>query len=71
MKTNEKKNQDMATQSQKKMKADESSTRQQYRVICGADLVISHVLPYLISIGDDDDSFSYESDSDEWSSDGE
>jgi hypothetical protein len=70
LRMNEKKNQDMATQSQKKMKADESSTRQQYRVICGADVVISHVLLYLISIGDDD-SFSYESNIDEWISDGE
>jgi hypothetical protein len=41
--------------SQKKIKTVESSTRQQCRVTCGADVVIGHVMPYLISTGDDDD----------------
>jgi hypothetical protein len=49
MKMNEKSHQDIATQSQKKMKTDESSTPQQCRVTCGADVVIGHVLPFLIS----------------------
>jgi hypothetical protein len=35
--------------SQKKIKTVESSTRQQWRVTCGADVVIGHVLPFLIA----------------------
>jgi len=34
--------------SSKKTKLDESSVREQYRVGCGADVVIEHVLPYLL-----------------------
>jgi hypothetical protein len=50
MKMNEKKShQDIATSSQKKMKSDESSIRQQCRVICGADVIIRVVLPFLIT----------------------
>jgi hypothetical protein len=45
----EKSHQDMATQSQKKLKADESSIRQQCRITCGADVIIGHVLPFLIT----------------------
>jgi hypothetical protein len=41
--------QDRATQSQKKMKVDDSSIRSQNRVTCGADVVIGHVLPFLIN----------------------
>ena len=37
------------THCQKKMKADDSSSRSQNRVTCGADFVIGHVLPFLIS----------------------
>jgi hypothetical protein len=44
-----KSHQDMVIQSQKKMKTDASSIRQQCRVICGADVVIGHVLPFLIT----------------------
>jgi hypothetical protein len=33
---------------QKKMKTNESSIRRQCRVTCGADVVIRHILPYLI-----------------------
>jgi len=40
--------QDVATRSQKKIKTVESSTRQQDRVTCGADVVIGHVMPFLI-----------------------
>jgi hypothetical protein len=65
----EKGHQDMATQSQKKMKADESNVRSQNRVTCGADFIIRHVVPYLINTGDGD-SFSFESDIDDGSSDG-
>jgi hypothetical protein len=36
------------THCQKKMKADESSTRRQCRITCGADIVIRSVLPFLI-----------------------
>jgi hypothetical protein len=49
IKMNEKKTQDVATQSQKKIKTDKSSARQQCRVTCGADIIISNVLPYIIS----------------------
>ena len=41
--------QDRATQSQKKMKVDDSSIRSQNRVTCGADVVIGHMLPFLIN----------------------
>jgi hypothetical protein len=49
MKMNEKSHQDMATQSQKKVKTDESSIRQQCRITCGADVIIEYVLPFLIT----------------------
>jgi hypothetical protein len=49
MKMNEKSHQDIATKSQKRRKTDESSTQQQCRVTCGADVVIGHVLPFLIT----------------------
>jgi hypothetical protein len=48
MKINEKIHHDRATQSQKKIKTDDSSVRSQNRVTCGADVVIGHVLPCLI-----------------------
>jgi demethoxyubiquinone hydroxylase (CLK1/Coq7/Cat5 family) len=48
IKMNEKSHHDRATQSQKKMKTDDSSVRSQNRVTCGADVVIGHVLPFLI-----------------------
>jgi hypothetical protein len=32
---------------------EEASVRQQCRVTCGADVVIRHVLPYLISVDTD------------------
>jgi hypothetical protein len=50
MKINEKSHQDMATQSQKKVKTDESSIRRQSRITCGADCIIRHVLPFVISV---------------------
>ena len=37
------------TYCQKKMRTDESSIRSQNRVTCGADVVIGHVLPFLIN----------------------
>jgi hypothetical protein len=55
---------------QKEIKAEGASNREQCRVTCGADVIIGHVLPYLISTGDDD-SLSYESATDDWGSDGE
>ena len=39
---------------QKKMMTNESSIRRQYRTTCGADVVIRHVLPYLISTEDEE-----------------
>ena len=54
MKMNEKKsNQDIATQSQKRIKTGESITRQQCHVTCGADVVIGPVLQFLIATGDE------------------
>jgi hypothetical protein len=50
MKMNDKSFKENMTQHQKKIKADESIIRQQCRVACGADVVIGHVLPYLISV---------------------
>jgi hypothetical protein len=43
-----------ATGHQKKIKTDESSAWLHSCVTCGADVVIGHVLPFLISTGDDD-----------------
>jgi hypothetical protein len=37
------------THCKKKIKTDESSIRQQCRVTCGADVIIGHVLPFLIT----------------------
>jgi hypothetical protein len=37
-----------ATPRQKKIKIDESNNRQQCWITCGADVVIRHILPYLI-----------------------
>ena len=49
MKLNKKIHQDLSTGSQKKMKKDESDIRRQCRISCGAEVVIGHVLPYLIT----------------------
>jgi hypothetical protein len=68
MRLNEKGRQDMATQSQTKIKTDESSIRQQCRISCGADVIIGHVLPFLISVADDESDSYTESSSDEESS---
>jgi hypothetical protein len=51
-----------ANRCQKKMRSDESDVRQQCRVTCGADIVITHVLQYLITVSEDEES---ESDSDD------
>ena len=46
------------------IKTDESSTRQQCRLTCGADVVIQHVLPYLIiTVADEESDSCAESDS--------
>jgi hypothetical protein len=45
--------QQKTTRDQKKLKVEGASPRQQCRVTCGADVIIGHVLPYLISTGDD------------------
>ena len=37
------------TWSQKKIKMEESDIRSKCRIICGADVVIGHVLPFLIT----------------------
>ena len=38
------------TRHQKKIKTNQSELRQQSRVTCGADIVIGHVLPFLITV---------------------
>jgi hypothetical protein len=45
---NEKISPEEATPRQKKIKTDESNIRRQCRITCGADVIIRHVLPYLI-----------------------
>jgi hypothetical protein len=39
---------------QKKVRSDESVVRWQCRVTCGADTVITHVLPYLMTMSDEE-----------------
>ena len=48
MRINQTNNQENETRPRKKGKTDESSVRQHFRVTCGADAVIRHVLPYLL-----------------------
>jgi hypothetical protein len=70
MKINEKNPQEEASHCQKEIKTDESSIRRQCRITCGADVVIRHVLPYLVTVAveeSDSDSDSNAS-SDDWSS---
>jgi hypothetical protein len=43
-----------ATPRQKKLRTDKSDIQRQCRVTCGADVVIRHVLPYLISTEDEE-----------------
>ena len=45
--------QDTMNHQLKKLKTDKSSSRQQCRVTCGADVIISNVLPYIISLSDE------------------
>jgi hypothetical protein len=49
LRMNEKHPHEDASQCQKKIKTDESSIQRQCRITCGADVVIRHVLPFLIS----------------------
>jgi hypothetical protein len=53
MKMNEKSHQDSSAQSHKRIKTDESITRQQCRVTCCADVIIGPVLKFLIATGDE------------------
>ena len=54
MKINDNSVNENTTQQQKKIKVGESDIRQHSRLTCGADVVIRHVLPYLISVADDE-----------------
>jgi hypothetical protein len=56
--------QEKSTRRQKKMKTDESCIRRQFRITCGADVVVGHVLPYLIIVADEEPTSYAESDSD-------
>ena len=49
LRMNEKIPEEEATRYQKKIKTNESSMRRQCRITCGADVVIGHVLPFLIT----------------------
>ena len=51
---NENNNQHTTIDRRKKIKTGDASIRRQCRVTCGADVIIGHVLPYLISTGDDE-----------------
>jgi hypothetical protein len=53
----------------KKIKTDESSIRQQCHITCGADIVIQHILPYLITATDEESESDYYASSDDESSD--
>jgi hypothetical protein len=50
LRMNEKHPQEEASQCQKKIKTDESSIQRQCRITCGADVVIRHVLPFLVTV---------------------
>jgi hypothetical protein len=50
LRMNEKIPQEEATHCQKKIKTDESSIQRHCRITCGADVVIRHVLPYLVTV---------------------
>ena len=54
MKINDNSLNENTTQHQKKIKVGESDIRQHSRLTCGADAVIRHVLPYLVSVADDE-----------------
>jgi hypothetical protein len=45
-----------ASPRQEKIKTDELNLRQQCRITCGADVIIGHVLLYLIYTEEDDES---------------
>ena len=62
LRMNEKIPKEEATHYQKKIKTDESSMRRQYRITCGADVVIRHVLPYLITAAGEESDFYASSD---------
>ena len=47
-KMNELKSNNPGRRTKKKVKVDESDFRNQCRISCGADIVIEHVLPYLL-----------------------
>jgi hypothetical protein len=59
LRMNEKDPREEATHCQKKIKIDESSIRSECRVTCGADVVIRHILPYLIITVADEETDSY------------
>ena len=46
--------QEGASHCRKKVKTNESSIRRQCRITCGADVVIWHILPYLITATDEE-----------------
>jgi hypothetical protein len=62
LRVNEKIPKEEATHYQKKIKTDESSMRRQCRITCGADVVIRHVLPYLITAAGEESDFYASSD---------
>ena len=63
MRMNEKIPEEKPSHCLKKVKTDASSIRQQCRVICGADVVIRLVLPYIMTVADEESDPYVESDS--------
>lgn len=52
-----------ASHLQKKIKTNKLSIRRQCRMTCGADVVINLVLPYLMTVADEESDFNVELDS--------
>ena len=59
-----------ATHYQKKIRTDELNIRRKCRITCGADVVIRSILPYLMTVSDEESDLSEESDSNTTSDDG-
>ena len=63
MRMNEKIPEEKPSHCHKKVKTDKSSIRRQCRVTCGADVVIRLVLPYIMTVADEESDPYVESDS--------
>jgi hypothetical protein len=70
MTVNETFHQETPCRRQKKIKADKSSSRKQFRVTCGADVIIRLVLPFLITAEIDESCSDSDSESESQANDG-